>query len=137
MIFVDANVFVYAVGGPHPHREPARRFLNAHAPIEGREEGASLLCTSSEVLQELLHIYLPKKRHRSLDRALEYTDLSIAMTWPMEPDDVRFARDLASAHPDLSARDLVHLASCRRRGVERIKTWDRALAAAFEPGPGP
>ncbi|HUP20668.1 MAG TPA: VapC toxin family PIN domain ribonuclease, partial [Gemmatimonadota bacterium] len=35
-------------------------------------------------------------------------------------------------HPGLSARDLLHLASCLRRQVDRIQTFDRALHAAFD-----
>jgi predicted nucleic acid-binding protein len=33
-------------------------------------------------------------------------------------------------HPARRARDLVHLACSRRRGVRAIKTFDRGLAAA-------
>ena len=83
MIFADTNLFVYAVGRPHPLRDPARRILlDAAAHAEA-------LVTSCEVLQELLH-------------------------------------------PELSGRDLLHLACCRRRGVGRIHTFDRALRAAVE-----
>jgi hypothetical protein len=35
--------------------------------------------------------------------------------------------------PSFDARDLLHLASCKRRDVRQIKTYDRALAAAL-PG---
>ncbi|MGH8654343.1 MAG: hypothetical protein ACREYE_20220 [Gammaproteobacteria bacterium] len=31
----------------------------------------------------------------------------------------------------LSARDLLHLACCRRRGIAQIKSFDRGLRAAF------
>lgn len=31
----------------------------------------------------------------------------------------------------MSARDLVHLAVCHRRGVDELLTYDRGLAAAF------
>ena len=34
-------------------------------------------------------------------------------------------------HPGLGARDLLHLACCQRRGIQRAKTFDRALAAAI------
>ena len=45
MMFVDANVFMYAVGRPHPLREEARQFFLDHP--------ANTLVTSAEVLQEL------------------------------------------------------------------------------------
>lgn len=50
--------------------------------------------------------------------------------WPLEAADVILARELYEHHPTLSARDLCLLASCRRRGVTEIMTYDQALAAA-------
>jgi uncharacterized protein len=44
---------------------------------------------------------------------------------------VELARSLVERHPGLGARDLLHVACCTRRGVERVKTFDRGLAAAF------
>ena len=52
--------------------------------------------------------------------------------WPLERDDVILGIELAGRHPALGARDLCHLASCQRRGVTRIQTFDRALRAAAE-----
>ena len=52
--------------------------------------------------------------------------------WPLERDDVILGIELAARHPALGARDLSHLASCQRRGVTRIRTFDRALKAAAE-----
>lgn len=43
------------------------------------------------------------------------------------------AREQAHHHPELGARDLLHLACCQRRGVTEAKTYDRGLAAAFHP----
>jgi predicted nucleic acid-binding protein len=61
--------------------------------------------------------------------ALRLVDGCTSRVWEIEPVDVWFARDLVRTHPALGARDLVHLASCRRRGVDRIRTFDRGLAA--------
>ena len=57
---------------------------------------------------------------RSMDRVL-----------PVEADDVAQARALLDAHPALAARDLLHLAVCRRHGITELKTFDRGLNAAF------
>ena len=56
MIFVDTNVFMYAVGRDHPLRRPAREFFEASLEVGDR------LVTSAEVLQELMHAYLPVDR---------------------------------------------------------------------------
>jgi predicted nucleic acid-binding protein len=124
MIFLDTNVIMYAVGGPHPLRDSARALLKTAA------ERSEALATSTEVFQELLHAYLPVDRIDDLDRAWRLLRAVTVDTWSVEPDDVELARSLRVRHPELSARDLVHLACCRRRGVERAHTLDRALRAA-------
>lgn len=125
MTFVDTNVFMYAVGREHPLREPARRFF-----IETAEAGG-VLVTSAEVLQELLHVYLPADRLATLDAAFALARGRMATVWPVEVEDVELARTLVTRHPGLQARDLLHVASCMRRGVERMMTYDRALGAVY------
>jgi predicted nucleic acid-binding protein len=123
--FVDTNVVMYAVGRAHPLKEEARRFFE-----ETLREGTPL-ATSAEVLQELLHAYLPVTRLETLDAALELVGARVETVWPVAVEDVRLARALVGAHRELGARDLLHLACCRRREVDTIKTFDRPLAAAF------
>ena len=65
MIFVDTNVIMYAVGRAHPLREEARSFFSSTMAKDLND-----LCTSAEVLQELLHAYLPVGRLQTLDAAL-------------------------------------------------------------------
>jgi predicted nucleic acid-binding protein len=126
VIFVDTNVWMYAVGRRHPRRDEARAFFReaTAGPLE--------LVTSAEVLQELLHAYLPVDRVATLDAALRLVEGSVIETWPVEASDVVHARKLVSEYPHLGARDLLHLACCRRRGVSEVRTFDRALAAAFQ-----
>ena len=125
MIFVDTNVFMYAVGREHPLRERARRFFLQLA--EHREPSA----TSAEVTQELVHAYLPVGRLETLDAALRLVESSVTEIWPIEAEDVRTARLLIARYPALGSRDLIHLACCRRRNAASIQTFDRALAKAF------
>lgn len=127
MIFVDSNVLIYAVGRAHPLRDEARGFFLEHV------ESDEALVTSAEVLQELLHVYLPVGRLETLDAALRLATDAMSEVWPIEAEDVAMARLLLDGQPALAARDLIHLACCRRRGVERVQTFDRGLAAAFEP----
>jgi len=124
MIFVDTSVLMYAVGRDHPLQPPARRFF-AEATTDQQP-----LATSSEVLQELAHAYLPVERTQALAAALRIVDRTRMEVWPLERDDVILGIELAARHPALGARDLCHLASCQRRGVTRIKTFDRALKTA-------
>ncbi len=126
MIFVDTNVLMYAVGRDHPLRPRARRFFAAATTDQ------QPLATSSEVLQELAHAYLPVERTQALAAAVALIDRTRIEVWPLGRDDVILGIELAGRYPGLGARDLCHLASCQRRGVTRIKTFDRGLRAAAE-----
>lgn len=128
MTFIDTNVFVYAVGSPHPLQEMAWDFL------ETSYQTGTPMCTSAEVVQELMHDFLAVRRYRSFDAAVDLiADFGVEV-WPLEWEDVLLARQLHELHPGLSARDLCHLASCQRRGIGEMMTFDRNLASVF-PGP--
>ena len=105
MIFVDTNVFIYAVGRPHTLQSPAREFFSWSA------RNGDPLCTSAEVLQELAHAYLPAGRFQTLDAAISLVARAGVTVWPLEEADVALARRLHSMYPALGARDLCHLAS--------------------------
>jgi uncharacterized protein len=124
LAFVDTNVFVYAVGRAHPLREVAQSLLRE------RLEQRVPMATSAEVLQELLHIYLPVDRLETLDAALGLA-ADLTTIWPIDASDVVAARDLVASVPGLGARDLLHLAACRRYGADELLSFDRALVAAF------
>ena len=125
MTFVDTNVIMYAVGRSHPLRQEARAFFE-----ESVSTGRALV-TSAEVLQELLHAYIPVGRTQTLQAALDLAASMIQTIWSLEVEDVDHAHRLIRSHPELGARDLLHLACCQRRGVTSIKTFDRTLAATF------
>jgi len=112
------------VGREHPSRGPAQTMLRE------RLDRNVPMATSAEVLQELLHVYLPVGRGSTLDAALRLArDLTVI--WSVDADDALAARDLAVSEPGLGARELLHLALCRRHGVDEVLTFDRALRAAF------
>jgi uncharacterized protein len=123
MIFVDTNVIMYAVGRAHPLKAAAREFF------ETAVENQTPLCTSAEVLQELLHAYLPVGRMQAWEAALTLVQRLNVEVWPLDALDVIAAGELQAQFPALNARDLCHLASCRRREVSGIKSYDRALAS--------
>ena len=122
--FVDTNVLVYAVGREHPLREQAQQMLRECLKRQVP------MATSAGVLQELLHVYLPVGRDETLDAALRLA-ADLMTVWPVDGADVLAARDLAVSEPGLGARDLVHLAICRRYDVDELLSFDRALVVAF------
>ena len=123
MIFVDTNVFMYAVGRPHALQANAQEFF-----VEANRRGTPL-CTSAEVMQELAHAYLSVGRLQAFDATLGLIASAGVEVWPLEEADVALARQLHEQYPVLQARDLCHLSSCRRRGVREIKTFDQIFAA--------
>ena len=125
-MFVDANVFMYAVGRPHPLREVAIELLRT-----ARVDQVTLF-TSAEVLQELLHAYHPVGRTQVLNDAIALVERTVTEVWPLQPQDVNLARELRHDYPHLSARDLCHLASCLRRDVSEVMTFDQSLRSAFD-----
>ena len=126
MTFVDTNVYMYAVGRAHPLRDAAREFFAQAARVH------LPLCTSAEVLQELMHAYIPPGRLETLNAALTLADSPETEVWPLEREDIHLALRLRPRYQALSARDLCHLACCRRRHVTDIKTFDQAFAGAVE-----
>jgi predicted nucleic acid-binding protein len=125
MIFVDSNVFIYAVGRPHPLREEAQRFF-----LKASEEGKRLV-TSAEVLQELIHVYLPVGRMETLDAALELVTEGVDRIISIDSEAVLHCRNLINKYPSLTARDLLHLSVCQIYKVKELMTFDRNLANAF------
>ena len=113
MIFVDTNVFIYTVGRPHHLKSRAREFFR------DARHNARPLCTSAEVLQELMHVLLDAGRKENLAGALDLISRVGIEVWPLEEGDVRLALELYEEHPALEARDLCFLASFGRRGVGR------------------
>ena len=65
IVFIDSNIPMYVAGRPHPHREPSRGFL---AAVQRNEIEA---CTSTEVLQEILHRYVAVDRRDAIQPAFD------------------------------------------------------------------
>lgn len=120
-VFVDSNIPMYVAGRDHPLREPARRFL-ARA-----RTGAVDLCTSTEVLQEILYRYAALKRR---DLAAEVYDLFVQVcpvVLPVTIADTDRARTLIAAHADLGVRDAVHAAVMLNHDLSHIATLDEGF----------
>lgn len=123
MVFVDSNVPMYVAGRDHPLREPAQRFL-----ARGRA-GEVDICTSTEVLQEILYRYCALKRR---DLAGAVYDLFVQMcpvVLPVTLADTDRARRLVTEVPRLSARDALHAAVMLNHDITEIATFDRGFDA--------
>ena len=126
MIFVDSNVFIYAVGRSHPLKAEAQNFF-----LDSSKKGKRLV-TSAEVLRELLHVYLPVERMETLDSAMVLATQGVDQVIPIDSGAVLHARNLGDNFPSLTARDLLHLSVCQLYKIKELKTFDRNLFAAFK-----
>jgi predicted nucleic acid-binding protein len=120
--FLDANVFLYAVGRPHQLKIPSIRVLEMAA---AKPEA---FVTDAEVFQEILHRALslkiwPQARlyFRDLVTLMHGRIHSVTMA------DVTMAADLADGHLDITARDLLHAAVMRRLGLSLMISADRGF----------
>ena len=120
MIFIDSNVPRYLVGADHPNKAIARQLLE-RAIADGEP-----LVTDAEVLQEILHRCVAIDRRDAIEPATAVLLEIVDEVCPVERADVDRARRIVLS-TRLSARDAIHLAITRRRGVSRILTFDRGL----------
>ena len=126
MIFVDSNIPMYLVGGPHPHKGDARRRL------EDAIAAGERLVTSAEVLQEILHRYVAIGRRDAIQPAFDALLGVVDEVLGIERRDVERARELVLGSIGLSARDALHAAVMEREAIARILSFD----AGFDDLPG-
>jgi uncharacterized protein len=120
--FIDANVPIYASGREHPLRESCVEILDLSAQHE------DAFVTDAEVLQELLHRYLALRLWpQGAPLFKRFASLMRSRTAAILGPDVERAAVLASQHPGLSARDIIHVAVMKRLGVGRIVSADKGF----------
>jgi uncharacterized protein len=118
MIFVDANIFMYAAGSPHPHKAESLALLDRIA----RGEVDALI--DAEILQELLHRYRFIGRWKDGRQVYLMTRRIIPTIVAVTADVVDEAWILLDKYPRLMARDALHAAVCRSQEVEALCSYD-------------
>jgi uncharacterized protein len=126
VIFVDSNIPMYLVGGPHPHKADARQLL------ESALSAGERLVTDAEVLQEILHRYVAIDRRDAIQPAFDALLAVVDEVLPIALADVERAKTLLLGHRRLSARDALHAAVMEREEIAQIMTFD----AGFDGLPG-
>jgi predicted nucleic acid-binding protein len=123
VIFIDANIFMYAAGKDCPQKRPSQKFLS-HILAEGSKEKA---CTNAEVLQEILH------RYTSIGAAelgFQIFDLVLSLglqVLPIEVSDIIRAKAILEEDVPLSSRDAVHLGVMHNHGISKVATFDKGF----------
>jgi predicted nucleic acid-binding protein len=121
MVFVDSNIPMYVAGREHPLRGPALRFL------ERARAGEVDICTSTEVLQEILYRYVALKRHDLAASVYDYFVQLCPVVLPVTLPDTDRARRLITDHSDVSVRDALHAAVMLNHDIEEIATFDEGF----------
>ena len=120
-VFVDSNIPMYVAGAEHPNKGPATRFLELAADREFD------LCTSTEVLQEILFRYTVLGRPELADRVYDLFVALIPEIFEVTLADTDLAKKILLSTPGLSARDAVHAGVMINRDVTAIATFDRGF----------
>jgi hypothetical protein len=118
-MLVDANVLMYAAGGPHRHKAASARFVERVA--KGEVEAA----LDAEVLQEILHRYRALRRWREGRALFDLTRQVFSVVIPVTVEILDRARHLLDRHGTLMARDALHAAVVFENDLEAICSFDR------------
>jgi len=126
MIFVDSNIPMYLVGAAHPHKADAHRLLEKL--ISERQR----LVTSAEVLQEILHRYVAINRRDAIQPAFDALLRIVDEVFAVDQTAAERAKEIVMGHPNISARDALHLAVMESQQIAQICSFD----SGFDGFPG-
>jgi predicted nucleic acid-binding protein len=118
LILLDTNIFMYAVGRPHPYKEPCQKILQAIGA------GAVDFNTDAEVLQELLYVYSLKGQREKGIWAVEKVFIISPNPSSITRLEVNEAKELMKKYPVLLPRDAIHAGVIIAQGYEGILSAD-------------
>jgi predicted nucleic acid-binding protein len=121
MIFVDSNIPMYVAGREHPNRGPSLRLL------ERARAGEIRICSSTEVLQEILYRYTSIERRELGYRVYDLFVALCPVVFSVTLADTDRAKELLTRTHGPSVRDAVHAAVMLNNDVEEIATFDRGF----------
>ena len=121
MIFVDANIPMYLIGGAHPNKERAKALLEQ---LVGKRQ---VLVTDIEVFQEILHRYTAIERREAIEPAFTALNGIIDRVFDFGMPEVIAAKELLATVDGISARDALHVVIMRAAGATQILSFDKGF----------
>ncbi len=118
VLFLDANLIMYSMGGPHPLREPCKKFLEK---IKSQE---ILGVTNTEVLQEILYRYFSIERGTHGEIAYQSMIEFCTDVFPVRVADTDKALEILKRVKGITSRDAVHAATMIHNGINEIISTD-------------
>ena len=122
-VFLDTNIFLYAIGADGPHKEPCRKVLLAVG------NGELDAVTSSEVLQEVLHVRSRRVNSKDGLRATRAAAAMVAEVLPVTGEDVLAACRILERHPQIAARDALHVGVMKANKIHMLVSVDKDFDA--------
>jgi uncharacterized protein len=83
--------------------------------------------TDAEVLHEVCHRYSAIDRRDAIQPAFDALLGLVDEVIPIRREEVETAKEIVLAYGSLSARDAIHIAAMRVRGIRRIMSFDRGF----------
>jgi len=124
--FLDANLIMYSLGGPHPLQDPSKKILNKI------KQGIFQVVTNTEVLQEILYRYF-SVRKPGLGELAYFAMINLCREIiPVTVKETDRALELLKGYPTITSRDAIHAATMLNNGVKDILSTD----AHFDLIPG-
>lgn len=117
----DTGVFIYALGGEHPYREPCRTILRE---VQRKRLGAE---ASVELIHEFTYVRLRQVGRRADATRSAYTIARSFSLHVVEPSDIERALDLWCEHERLDMRDAIFAAQALNRDIDAILSSDRGF----------
>ena len=117
----DANIFIYAIGRPHPHKEPCRQI------VDQLRTQSSEYAIDAEVLQEILNVY---SNRGLVSVGVDYVDRLLGLfseIIPIGRSEIGRAARILQHSSEISARDAIHAAVALEHGLEGIVSYDRGF----------
>jgi predicted nucleic acid-binding protein len=115
----DTSVFIYALGGEHPYRDPCRAVMAMG--VEGRLAGEA----SIELLHEFVHVRARRKMTRATAIADARTIAATSRLHAVGRSDIERAFELWAEHERLDMRDAIFAAQALNRDIDAILSADQ------------
>lgn len=121
ILYLDANIFMYAVGAPHPLnplKMPCVQILSDIGNLDAQ------FAISVEIVQEILHRYIAIKRQTDAIRVANHVMSLVPTLYPLEASDMQRAIQICATNSNLNARDAIHVATMLNHGIIHIISAD-------------
>jgi hypothetical protein len=118
VIFLDANIIMYAIGKEHPLRNPCRKIL------EQIKNGTIEVVSCTEVIQEILYRYFSLKMPEIAKEASLAVKTICSQIYPVTIEETGLALELLLNNPSIGTRDAIHAATMMNHGINRILSTD-------------